>query len=380
VTNGYTERKQRILSAIALEKPDRVPVMPLLDSFPPRYAGMTQGESYRDKDKSFQAYLKTQKDFGFDALLKPNVDWLHLADRLSCPPVKEKMPGVDIGEDDLIQVEEIELISRDDYKRIANLGWNGFWKVRYPEMYGKSLEEARGESSAAALKRFKRETQICKENGIPVMLGANIDSPTMALSMARSLTQFTMDVYEVPDLIEAAAEATAEDLIQTALDTIELTDGLIMWIVMERCSGQLYRLEVFERLLWPHLQKYVDACVSRGITPWFHMDTDWSKNLPYLKDLPKGKCIADLDSTTDIFNAKKVLGGHMCISGDVSATLLSLGNPEEVTEYCDQLIEEIGGDGGFILTSGCECPIDTKNENLHAMVDAPRNYQARHQA
>lgn len=59
MTNEYLERKQRIEAAVALQKPDRVPVVPLLDSFPARYAGMTQGESFRDKDKGFEAYLKT---------------------------------------------------------------------------------------------------------------------------------------------------------------------------------------------------------------------------------------------------------------------------------------------------------------------------------
>jgi uroporphyrinogen-III decarboxylase len=380
VTNGYEERLQRIKSAISLEKPDRVPVVPLLDCFPPRYAGMTQGESYRDKDKTFQAYLKTQKDFDLDALMKPNRSWVHLADRLSCPPYSEKLPGVDIAEDDMIQVDEVELISRDDYKRIADLGWNGFWKVRYPELYGETLEEARGDSCADSMIRFNRESKICKEKGFPVLLGAQIDSPTMAFSMARTLTSFTMDLFEVPDLVDAAIEASVDDLIENALLAYEQTDGMMMWITLERCSGALYRLDIFERFLWPHLQKYVNTFVDKGMTPWFHMDTDWTLNLPYFKDLPKGKCIMDLDGTTDIFNAKKILGGHMCLSGDISATLYSLGDPETVTDYCNQLIEGVGGDGGFILTSGCEMPMDAKIENVQAMVNASKAHQVAPQA
>lgn len=370
--NGYEQRMQRFTDAVALKKPDRVPVLPLLDGFPPRYAGMTQGESYRDKDKCFEAYLKTMKDFDLDGLMKPNRSWVHLWDRPSCPPVMDKTPGVELPEDDMIQVEEVELISRDDYKRIADLGWNGFWKVRYPELFGKSMAEARQESMEASLDRLNREAAICKENGFPILLGANIDDPTMALSMARTLTSWTMDLYEVPDLVGAAVEASVDDLIENALVACEKTEGMMLWTTMERCSGQLYRLDIFERFLWPHLKKYVEAFIDKGMTPWFHMDTDWTKNLPYFKDLPKGKCVMDLDSTTDIFNAKKVLGGHMCLSGDVSATLFSLGTEEEVTEYCDRLIEEVGGDGGFILTSGCECPLDAKNENLHAMVNASK--------
>jgi uroporphyrinogen-III decarboxylase len=59
----------------------------------------------------------------------------------------------------------------------------------------------------------------------------------------------------------------------------------------------------------------------------------------------------------------------MCISGDVPASLLSLGKADEVRDYCKRLIDEIGRGGGFMLTTGCECPIDVKPENLRAMVE-----------
>lgn len=373
MSNGYEQRVQRIRDAVALRRPDRVPVVPLLDGFPIRYAGMTQGESYRDKDAAFEAYLKTQRDFDLCALMKPNRAWVHLADRPSCPPYREKVPGVDIAEDDMIQVDEEELMSRDDLKRLADMGWNAFWAVRYKELFGVSLEEGRGESCRASLERYNRESAACKLAGFPALNGANIDDPTMAISMARTLTGFTMDIFEVPDLVDAAIQATVPDLIENAILAAEQTDGMVMWITMERCSGALYPLHVFERFLWPYMPQYVDAALDSNLIPWFHMDTDWTKNLPYFKDLPKGKCIMDLDSMTDIFNAKEVLQGHMCLASDVPATMFTLGTPEDITEYCIRLIDEVGDDGGLILVSGCEMPLDTKPENLHAMVNASKN-------
>ena len=149
------------------------------------------------------------------------------------------------------------------------------------------------------------------------------------------------------------------------------------FVVLERGSGYYYPLELFERFEWPYLQRYVDALVSEGLTPWLHFDTDWGINLPYLTKLPKGKCICDLDGTTDIFKAKEILKDHMCISGDVPASLLTLGTPEEVQEYCKKLIDEVGEGGGFMLTTGCECPIDVKPENLKAMVETGKSYRGK---
>jgi uroporphyrinogen-III decarboxylase len=149
----------------------------------------------------------------------------------------------------------------------------------------------------------------------------------------------------------------------------------LVFIVLERGSGFYYRLDIFEQFEWPYLQRYVDAFLSEGLTPWFHFDTDWSLNLPYLKQLPRGKCVCDLDGMTDIFKAKEVLGGHMCISGDVPASLLSLGTPGEVREYCQRLIDEVGKDGGFFLTTGCECPVDARFENVKMMIDVAKTYK-----
>ncbi len=74
--------------------------------------------------------------------------------------------------------------------------------------------------------------------------------------------------------------------------------------------------------------------------------------MPYLKELPGGKCICQLDSRTDIFKTKEILKGHMCLMGDVSPTLLSLGTPQEVEDYCRKLIDVVGEGSGFIVGVG----------------------------
>ncbi len=212
---------------------------------------------------------------------------------------------------------------------------------------------------------------------MPIFLGVAVDSVLMAFSLCRTLTEFTKDLYKVPDKVEAAMKASCDDLISNAIQVCKNNDKQTAFIVLERGSGYYYRLEIFERFEWPFLQRYVDAFVSEGIMPWLHFDTDWGINLPYLKELPKGKCVCDLDGTTDIFQAKEILRDHMCISGDVPAALLSLGKPEEVVDYCKKIIDEVGDGGGFMLTTGCECPIDVKPENLRAMVETGKSYRGK---
>jgi uroporphyrinogen-III decarboxylase len=371
--------QERFEAVVALETPDRVPVMPLMTAFAVRAQGMTQGEGWRDVDKGFEAMLDTFNDLGgFDKLYKPNLFWPMIGGRFCSTPVRVLIPGRQLPEDALNQIDERELFNREDYDKLAALGWNAFWDEQYQVISGGRTIEKLAASQNRLLDHYIQEVEAYHSRDIYPLFGAYVDSTIMAFSMARTLTQFTMDLYEVPDKVKAAMDATCDDLIQNALDVISLTKIPLVFIVLERGSGFYYRMDIFEEFEWPYLQRYVDVFLSEGITPWFHFDTDWGLNLPYLRQLPKGKCVCDLDGTTDIFKAKEILDGHMCISGDVPASLLTLGTAEQVREYCQRLIDEVGRGGGFFLTTGCECPIDAKFENVKMMIDVAKSYRGRH--
>ena len=371
--------QERFEAVVALETPDRVPVMPLMTAFAVRAQGMTQGEGWRDVDKGFEAMLDTFNDLGgFDKLYKPNLFWPMIGGRFCSTPVRVLIPGRQLPEDALNQIDERELFNREDYDKLAALGWNAFWDEQYQVISGGRTIEKLAASQNRLLDHYIQEVEAYHSRDIYPLFGAYVDSTIMAFSMARTLTQFTMDLYEVPDKVKAAMDATCDDLIQNALDVISLTKIPLVFIVLERGSGFYYRMDIFEEFEWPYLQRYVDVFLSEGITPWFHFDTDWGLNLPYLRQLPKGKCVCDLDGTTDIFKAKEILDGHMCISGDVPASLLTLGTAEQVREYCQRLIDEVGRGGGFFLTTGCECPIDAKFENVKMMIDVAKTYRGRH--
>ncbi|HBG23241.1 MAG TPA: uroporphyrinogen-III decarboxylase, partial [Peptococcaceae bacterium] len=126
---------------------------------------------------------------------------------------------------------------------------------------------------------------------------------------------------------------------------------------------------LWRRFVFPYYKQLVQAVVDEGVIPILHFDSDWTRDLENLREMPKGKCVLALDGATDIYKAKEILGDHMCIMGDVPAALLSLGTPGEVNEYCQRLINEIGP-AGFILSSGCDIPPNAKPENVKAMIDS----------
>jgi uroporphyrinogen-III decarboxylase len=191
----------------------------------------------------------------------------------------------------------------------------------------------------------------------------------------RSLISFTKDLYYEPEPFERALRKMTEDLIAKQIDMVKAS-GIGVWLLVEeRASGFFYPPAIFERFWWPYTRQIIDACWSEGIVTVFHLDQNWDKNVSYFRELPRGSAVLALDSATDIFAARRVLGDHLCLWGDVSASLLSIGKPAEVSAYCKRLIDEVGANGGFILGSGCSVPPNVRPENFRSMIETGKTYE-----
>jgi uroporphyrinogen-III decarboxylase len=366
--------KERIRAAVNLEVPDRVPVAPYMLQFPLRYQGVPQSEGYRNPRRAIEAFVDTFDALGgYDGQIAADLIWPSSSWRISSAPMTMHIAGRGASDDAPIQAAEQEIMTVEDYDTIINRGWNGFCEQFLPRVTGRPLEKIDA-LQKAILEISLGDAKAWSEHGVSVLGGSTTWSCTMILSVCRTLTQFTLDLYRQPDKVEAVMDAMVPDLIENTINDIKATDNPWVFFPLERGSGFYYPMKIFERFGFPYLKKMVDAFAAEGFTTILHFDTDWSLNLPYLKDLPRGKCICELDSTTDIFKAKEILKDHMCIMGDVPPSLLSIGTTEDVVAYCERLIDIVGKEGGFILSTGCECPIDAKFDNVKAMIDTPKNY------
>ena len=131
-------------------------------------------------------------------------------------------------------------------------------------------------------------------------------------------------------------------------------------------------IKQFEKFYWPGLKKAMLKNIELGFVPMPFCEGAYGNRLEYFLEMPKGKSVAHFD-LTDMFRAKEILKDHVCIMGNVPATLLQVGSPQDVEEYCRKLIEVCGKGGGLILTNGSSTDM-AKPENLKAMMDAPKKY------
>ena len=367
---------ERMEAAVKLEPLDRIPCAPLMDVyFPSRYKGWTTSQGLYNMRKGFHAIVDVYDDLGgWDGMILPGYS-LPLTPHAYSGVATGKTinPGRELGEDEVAQFVETVALTREDYDDIINLGWNGF-RMKVKDRFNPFPEERIIGWTQNQMEQYKYELEFWRNRGIRSLCGAITQSPLMILSTSRTLLEITKDIYRIPDKLEAVMEAMLDDLIADTIEAAKISGEPGVMLVMERGGCFYYSLEVYERFEYPHMKKMVEAFAREGLITVMHLDQDYTLNLPYFKDLPAKMVVAELDSMTDIFKAKEVLKGHMCIAGDVPAALSALGTPEEVEEYCKKLIDVVGEGGGFILSSGCTVPVDCKIENLKAMVNTAKSY------
>jgi uroporphyrinogen-III decarboxylase len=132
-------------------------------------------------------------------------------------------------------------------------------------------------------------------------------------------------------------------------------------------------LEQFKTFFWPSLKKVILSLIEENFVPLVLWEGDCTSRLEIIKDIPKGKAIYWFEQT-DIFRAKEVLGDHVCIRGNVPATLLCVGKPDDIVVYCKKLIDVVGKGGGFILDGAIGVPDEARVENVRAMANTTREY------
>ncbi len=369
--------KERIDAAIALEPVDRVPIIPLIDYSVARSRGIDIATFLSDPDLSLSLLMETFDQMGgWDATAMPNVaGGLGLFPMATLPV---KMPGKQLPPDSIPQFDEREIMTVEDYDYVIEHGWNDFTMYAYPRIGFDITIDELPEYMANMGGRMAQDIKAWEDKGVMIFTGAATIPPIESLALSRSIKELMIDLYRRPDKVFEAIEVMIDESIESTIgaqkmmeESMELGPRVAF---LGASRSTLLSPKLFDRFVWPHIEKQTLAWLDAGITPMFHFDANWDSYMDYFLRLPPRSVILELDSATDIFKAKEVLKGHTCIMGDVPPSLLSLGTPEEVTAYVKKLIDVVGDENGFILSSGCSIPVDAKTENVQAMIDTGKNY------
>ena len=277
-----------------------------------------------------------------------------------------KLPGVELGRDDMIQILEEPKMTHEDYDYILTKGWKAFQQKYIAKVLGIVPEDY------ALGKRFRKyaEEKMAASQYVEWGGGGSPSAWDMLTSM-RGMTRFFRDLRKDPQLIkEVIAKIHSECFPDFQAG---LSKGNALTVMVQpgvRCNCDFVNRKIFEEFTWPYVKMYADAVLEAGKYVHFHYDARWDDFLDFFTYFPKNCCIFDSDGATDIHKVGQVLGDRMAITGNITASLLTLGTPEEVYAQVKEQMDEFGD--GYLICSACTLPSNCKPENLKAMVAACR--------
>jgi uroporphyrinogen-III decarboxylase len=201
--------------------------------------------------------------------------------------------------------------------------------------------------------------------------GAHVPFDFLSYHM-RGLQGIYLDMYRQPDKLIEVFDRLLPLQIKNALMNAQNSGRKRVYQALHRGADGFMSAKQFETFYWPYVKKIVQAEIDEGLTPCLFLEGDYTSRLEYFLELPKGKILARFDSS-DIKKAKEILHGHVCIMGNVPASMLQIGTPQDVEDYCKNLIDVVGKDGGFIMAPRSSMD-EARPENIRKMVDFTKEY------
>lgn len=406
----YLARVKRFDDAVALRKPDRVPVASLAAFFVTRYAGLTNAEAMRDYDRTAEAWKYTTQTLNWDMAPPPftifaapvfqklglrTFKWpgQHFADNLPYQFVEEEYMLAD--EYDAFLANPSDFVVRTMMPRMATtlqplgllppLHWLSSGYTLF--MLGSGVAGA--PPFAAMLRQIievgeemnrwnamqARLGMELAEMGYPMITAAFAEAPFDWMSdMFRGLRGAMLDMYRQPDKLKAAMEIFTDFAIQSALMIAQMSGNPRIFIPLHRGAGGFMSDAQFAEFYWPGLKKLMLALIDAGLTPMPFLEGDYTPRLHFLAELPPGKVLGHFD-IVDLDRVKAELGDIMCFWGNVPASMLVTGTTGEVKDYVKRLIDTFGDTGGLIVDGAVDgVPPDSKPENVEAMTEAVFEY------
>lgn len=401
------ERETRIMDAIRLKMPDRVPVISSMGYFPAKYTGIPCSAAYYDFDAWYAAYQKTLQDFQPDLIFQQGFMPGKALEILN--PKQMRWPGHGVDPYQGHQSIEIDNLKADEYDLYMSDPSDFMFRIfmsrtsdnlaglsmlpKLSDMAGgpmgiqalaMAFAEPKVDKTIRTLQRAGKEmrkwrpkmtkfNKMVQDMGFPTYFQGAAMPPYDVISHSmRGMSGTMMDMFRQPDKIIETCEFILKKTLERPMPPPSENGYTRIFMTNTRGSDDFMSMKQFRTFYWPTFKKLVMALIERGATPCIFFEGNFTSRLEYLLEFPKGKLLARFD-TTDIFKAKEILKDHVCIEGNVPSSLLQVGTVQQVKDHCKKLIDICGKGGGYILSPRSSTD-EVKPANLKAMIEFTKEY------
>ncbi len=402
----YKAKATRMMKAIKMEIPDRVPVHIPAGSIVAYNAGLTLEEALYDHEKIKPAWIKFLQDYDIDSADGPG---LFSGKAYAILDYKvNKWPGHGLPssqsmhqfvEKEYMKADEYDLLIKDEFdfglRYLLPRTWGVFEPfanippfssyLGLPQQLMAMCQDPAFQKSFKAIWEASQEnakfqkveaecSQISLEMGFPPAMGGITLAPFDTVAdMLRGTYGTVMDMYRQPEKLLEALEVITQRSIESAVNMASFSLSPMVFIPMHKGEDSFMSVKQFEKFYWPTFRKLLLGLVNEGCVPMMVIDGSYNEaRLKIIRDLPRASVVWTMEKT-DMFKAKEILGESACIAGNVLAAQLYTQTPQAIKEYCRKLIEVCAPGGGYILSLGSG--IDKCDPaNLQAIIEAAKEY------
>ena len=407
---GYEARAARLTDAFLLRKtPDRVPVTTLNQFYPGYRAGLTPYDVMYGQEKAAEAWLGYAQAMEPDAVVGPAIAAAGAGPIFDALEFKLfSWPGRGVPKEAGFQYVEKEWMLPEEYDELIDdptdfllrtyiprtngaltglakldapfgmvqLCGADFWVAGWgdPELQGavSKLMEMGTQAAAWAKATIGVDMRLMAE-GFPSHPGRVTWAPFDFLGdTLRGTRGIVTDLYRYPEKVLEACRRLVPVLLKHVTRKAAPYVPPTVFVPLHKGADGFMNDEQFRTFYWPTLREICLGLIENGLVPYLFAEGAYDSRLEIVRDLPPGRTVWHFDQT-DMPRAKEALEGIACIAGNVPLSLLQLGTPDGVTEYCRTLIGQVKGEGGFVLDVGAGAD-EAKDENFAAMVRAAKEY------
>jgi uroporphyrinogen decarboxylase len=329
-----------VARAVALRRPDRLPVFACSEECDVRLAGSRYDLYNRDAREIARVQKEAVERFDWDWV------WLQVDDCIEFEPL-----GIATrGEGDILPATVGYLAPETgSLERLRAHGYRVEGRMRV-------LLDAIGELKA----HFGDRVVVCGRTAAP------FSSVALAFGITETLTL----LYENPGIVREAL-AFFEDY-QRSFGLEQIRAGAdALWFGDCNASGHLISPEHYARFARPSASRVARAYREAGATVFYHA----SEELPAMVSLQAeaGFSILSVGPGIDIETARRASAGKVCLCGNVDPiAVLARGTPERVRSEVRRIVDAVSVHGAHVMCSGEMVPRETPEENLRAYVRAAR--------
>jgi hypothetical protein len=409
----YRVREKRLLDAIALKEPDRVPIVPLFGFFSCYYSGTTLREAYESPEKALAAWRNTIYAFEPDATYHVNftnpamckvLDGLsHYATQYRGDRFQESQSYTFIPSELNMDEAYNKLLSNPTEFMLRKLlmkmsgnpaDANNLHLVItstsdhiWPVVLSDSTDSSTYTDLETLVNSSGKQEQWANAYGPIAQQLIEEGFPSLKEQMVLTPFHFVTNYLQVTSDISSDLFFQTDKLMSTIYELTPFMSTLGIYGAKARKNprvhiplgngiGNFTSPRHFEEFCWPSLQRLICDLVQGGCNPCVFFHGDYKPWLHVIKEVPPGTCIFHFEGT-DILEAKKTLGDTVCIMGSFPNALLATGTVNQVKEHTKMLIDGCGDGGGYIMSSASH--IDhAKPENVAAWMETTKGYGTYH--